>query len=101
EKIGNDLLNDEKNLEEHAFVVQMIKQSVEGYCEQVEVPTHPVLYKLKNLQHLFTPVKGILNPSYSILDVVEQLHPTPAMGGVPREKALKFIREEEQMERGW
>ncbi len=101
EEIGNQLLTDEKNREEHAFVVRMIQEAIEGCCDEVTVPDSPVLYQLKNLQHLYTPVKGKLAPEYSILDVVERLHPTPAMGGVPREKALQFIQDEEALKRGW
>jgi menaquinone-specific isochorismate synthase len=101
EAIGDELLNDEKNLQEHAFVVQMIKEAVEACCVDVDVPLSPVLYKLKNLQHLYTPVQATLSPGYTLLDIVKRLHPTPAMGGVPREKALAFIRNEEALARGW
>jgi menaquinone-specific isochorismate synthase len=101
EQIGYELLNDEKNLQEHAFVVQMIKEAVEVCCREVDVPLSPVLYKLKNLQHLYTPVQGTLSPGYTLLDVVKRLHPTPAMGGVPRDVAMHFIRTEEDLARGW
>ncbi|MBS3987032.1 MAG: chorismate-binding protein, partial [Erysipelothrix sp.] len=37
----------------------------------------------------------------SLLDMVEKLHPTPALGGYPRNKALKEIREQELLDRGW
>jgi menaquinone-specific isochorismate synthase len=101
EKIGYQLLHDEKNLEEHAFVVQMIKQSVEEFCTEMEIPSKPVLYKLRNLQHLYTPVRGVFKKGFSIFDVINKLHPTPALGGEPREKALSFIREYELLDRGW
>ncbi|UFT98183.1 isochorismate synthase [Radiobacillus kanasensis] len=100
-KIGDDLLADEKNREEHDFVVQMIRNAVEVCCEDVQVPSEPVLYPLRNLQHLYTPVQAILKEEYSILDVVQRLHPTPALGGVPREKSMTFIREHERLDRGW
>jgi isochorismate synthase EntC len=35
------------------------------------------------------------------LDLVKALHPTPAVGGYPREPALKLIREREGLDRGW
>ncbi|QDP40940.1 isochorismate synthase [Radiobacillus deserti] len=101
EKIGAALLADEKNREEHDFVVQMIRNAVEACCEQVHVPSDPVLYPLRNLQHLYTPVQAVLKKGYSILDVVQRLHPTPALGGLPREESMMFIREFEQLDRGW
>ncbi|MBM7570910.1 isochorismate synthase [Aquibacillus albus] len=99
--IGEELLTDVKNRQEHKFVVQMIKESVVECCEEVRVPNHPVLYPLKNLQHLYTPVQARLKNNYSIFDIVQRLHPTPALGGFPQDKSLAFIRENEQLDRGW
>lgn len=100
-EIGKSLLHDPKNRGEHDFVVQMIKQAMKQYCLDIEMPDTPVLYPLKNLQHLYTPVTATLKQGYSIFDVIEALHPTPALGGVPREESLAFIREHEILERGW
>lgn len=100
-QLGNELLHDDKNLQEHDFVVQMIKGAVESCCEDVKVPSSPVLYPLRNLQHLYTPVKGKLKEGYTILEVVQKLHPTPALGGYPVESSLAFIRENEMFDRGW
>ncbi|QKY69762.1 isochorismate synthase MenF [Lentibacillus sp. CBA3610] len=101
DRIGHSLFNDEKNRSEHDFVVQMIRQSMEHYCRAVHVPDKPVIYPLKNLQHLYTPVTATLNEGYSIFDIIGKLHPTPALGGVPRDESLAFIREHEQLDRGW
>lgn len=95
------LLNDAKNLEEHDYVVQMIRQNIADYCEDIDMPEQPVIYPLRNLQHLYTPVKARLKKGASVLSIINQLHPTPALGGVPREKALSFIRQHEFLERGW
>jgi len=100
-RIGDQLLNDEKNRQEHDFVVKMIKKAILKSCTNVEIPEKPVLYPLKNLQHLFTPVTAQLKNGYSIFDVVEELHPTPALGGTPTEESLAFIREHELLDRGW
>ncbi|WP_345244383.1 isochorismate synthase [Pontibacillus salipaludis] len=101
EALGQALIRDEKNLQEHDFVVQMIKKAVTGCCENVHVPDSPVLYPLRNLQHLYTPVSGTLKEGVSLLEVVEKLHPTPALGGYPREDSLQFIRDYEPFHRGW
>lgn len=100
-RFGNSLLHDPKNRSEHDFVVQMIRESMESCCHAVNVPDKPTIYPLKNLQHLYTPVTATLNEGYSIFDIIGKLHPTPALGGVPREKSLQFIREHEQLDRGW
>lgn len=99
--ISEAFLQDDKNLEEHAYVVQMIRSSMEDYCTDVSIPSEPTLYRLKNLQHLYTPVTATLKEGYSIFNIIKQLHPTPALGGVPREESLAFIREHEPLDRGW
>lgn len=101
EQIKDDLLNNPKNLGEHHFVVDMIRQSIESYCSTLDIPAHPEVYQLKNLQHLFTPVQGELKEGTTIFDLIEQLHPTPALGGTPTDKALAFIRNHELLDRGW
>ena len=79
----------------------MIKDALLKTCTDVEMPKEPVLHPLKNLQHLYTPVTGVLSKGFSIFDVVKNLHPTPALGGTPTEESLAFIREHELLDRGW
>ncbi|WP_226673651.1 isochorismate synthase MenF [Rossellomorea aquimaris] len=100
EKLGEELLNDEKNRYEHQLVVDSIRNALKLYCDELSIPTSPQLMKLKDIQHLYTPVIGQASENTSILNLVEKLHPTPALGGVPREKAMHVIRQEEQMDRG-
>jgi menaquinone-specific isochorismate synthase len=99
--LGIQLLQDDKNLGEHAIVVRMIKEVFEECCYDVEVPNEPALLKTKNIQHLFTPVKGAAKKDQTLLSMVERLHPTPALGGFPQDKAIEKIRELEPMHRGW
>src|SRR6185436_10948230 len=68
---------------------------------RVIADAEPRLRKLANVQHLFTPVHGRLATGRGILDVVERLHPTPAVGGVPTRAALALLRESEALDRGW
>ena len=67
----------------------------------MQVSATPQLLKLQNLQHLQTPITGDLIPGRCILDVMAELHPTPAVGGFPREVALEEIRNIEKLDRGW
>lgn len=99
-RLGDELLHDPKNLMEHQYVVSMITNALQTLCEQVIVPKEPALMKIRHIQHLFTPVNGICGKGVTIFDFVEKLHPTPAMGGLPKEKAIVRIRELEGLERG-
>jgi menaquinone-specific isochorismate synthase len=99
--LGQQLLQDDKNLNEHNIVVKMIKEVFKDCCYDVEVPNDPALLKTKNIQHLYTPVKGLAKEGQTLLSLVEKLHPTPALGGFPQVKAIEKIRELEPMHRGW
>jgi menaquinone-specific isochorismate synthase len=99
--LGQGLLNDPKNRSEHQFVVEMIRGAVEACSTDVHIPEEPVLYPLRNLQHLYTPVRATLDAGYTILDVIERLHPTPALGGMPQQESVEYIRHHETLNRGW
>ncbi|WP_341985433.1 isochorismate synthase [Rossellomorea oryzaecorticis] len=100
EKFGEELLNDEKNRYEHHLVVENIHQALEPFCNELSMPAKPGLMKMKDIQHLYTPVVGRAAAQTSLLNMIEKLHPTPALGGVPRDRALHVIRQEEKMDRG-
>jgi isochorismate synthase len=99
--LGNELLQSLKNQEEHRVVVTTIHDALANICSRVWVANTPHLLKLKNIQHLETAITGSLLPGHSILEAVEDLHPTPAVGGFPRQPALAAIRAYEQLDRGW
>ena len=101
EQLGAALLHSEKNNIEHAIVVARVREALLAHCSSVHVSDTPHLLKLKNVQHLQTPIVGELLPGRCILDVMADLHPTPAVGGFPREEALATIRRVEQLDRGW
>ncbi|GEK35577.1 isochorismate synthase [Kurthia sibirica] len=100
DQLGQSLLNDAKNLQEHQYVVEMISQSFKENCINYTVPTAPQLLRIRDIQHLYTPVEGDLNEGATILQMVANLHPTPALGGSPRGKAMDMIRDYEPMNRG-
>lgn len=99
--LGDTLLKDQKNLVEHQFVVEMMKDAMEETCEKVILPDHPQLMKMRDIQHLYTPVIGKSKSNTSLLLFVERLHPTPALGGLPRKEALEKIRQVEELDRGF
>jgi isochorismate synthase len=100
-QLGVELLRSKKNKIEHDIVVAMVVEALKNHCINVHVSSTPQLLKLKNLQHLQTPIAGDLIPGRSILDVIAELHPTPAVGGFPRQTALEEIRNTEKLDRGW
>jgi menaquinone-specific isochorismate synthase len=101
EVLGEQLLHDQKNLIEHGFVVEMIKEALEESCEELILPDKPQLMKIRDIQHLYTPVIGKCHKDTSLLLLVERLHPTPALGGLPKKDAVEKIRQVEELDRGF
>ena len=79
----------------------MISKVFNEYCTDVSMPSKPKLMKIRDIQHLFTPIEGNIEKETDIFSLVEALHPTPALGGVPTNKSMEIIREKEQMDRGY
>ncbi len=96
-----ELLNSDKDRHEHALVVNSIWRRLAGFACELDIPEHPEIYTLNYIHHLLTPIQGILKQAVGVLPLVEALHPTPALGGSPRDQALEFIRQVEPVPRGW
>lgn len=96
-----ELTSSTKDLAEHALVRDMLHDILSDVAENVSSPEVPEILTLSNVHHLHTEVRGELCDDYSLLDVVSRLHPTPAVGGTPREEALAFISKHEELDRGW
>lgn len=95
------LLNSPKNLREHRYVVRSIARNLQPFSKNVDYPDRPGVKKLRNVQHLFTPITAYLKEESAYLDIISSLHPTPAVGGYPRKQALDYIRRFEEFDRGW
>jgi isochorismate synthase len=101
DRLARGLLESAKEREEHAFVVDAISAALAPLCEDLEVPNSPTIRRLTHVQHLATPIRGRIREGVTIVDVAAALHPTPAVGGVPRDAALRWLRDNEGLERGW
>lgn len=100
-RLAAELLESDKEREEHGVVVDVLRQTLAPLAERLDIAPQPEVVRLRHVQHLVTPVAGRLREPASVLRLVERLHPTPAVGGAPRDLALELIAEEERQERGW
>jgi isochorismate synthase len=100
-QLGEGLLLSVKNREEHAVVVRSLRERLSGLCEELIMPDAPELLSVSNVHHLYTPVIARPRAGVGLLDAVERLHPTPAVGGDPGPEALAYIRAHERLDRGW
>jgi isochorismate synthase len=99
--LGEAMLHSPKVREEHGIVVRRIERSLRPHAVWVHAEGEPSLVKVGNLQHLATPIRAQLAESHSAVELAGYLHPTPAIGGEPREPALDLISELEGIDRGW
>jgi menaquinone-specific isochorismate synthase len=101
-RLAARLLASEKDREEHEIVVRSTASALVEVCENVtRLPGTPYVVPARSIQHLETPLTAVMSNDGTILDLVKRLHPTPAVGGYPRHRALQIIREIEQIDRGW
>ena len=92
-------LNDEKNLNEHRFVVESILHDIKPYVEHIEFNKEPQILTNDHLYHLYTKIKGqLIDESY--IGLLDSLHPTPALGGFPKKEAIEYIEQNEFGTRG-
>jgi isochorismate synthase len=101
EALGRELLASEKDREEHAIVVAAIREGLTPIASTLVIAPTPVVMTLRHVQHLATEISGTLPDAAGLLVLGERLHPTPAVGGAPREAALAMIDEHEGFDRGW
>ena len=99
--LGEQLRTSAKDRSEHEIVVRRIERALRPYSVWVEAAPEPELVKVANIQHLGTPIHAQLAEPRSAVDLAGRLHPTPAVGGEPRERALQAIAELESLDRGW
>ena len=97
----DDLLRSEKDKAEHAHVRVGIGESLGPLCDELEVEGGVSEMKTTSRRHLVSRVRGVLREGVTDAEVLLALHPTPAVGGYPREGALEKIRTDEPFDRGW
>ncbi|MEM9164124.1 MAG: isochorismate synthase [Cyanobacteria bacterium P01_F01_bin.4] len=99
-RLGQQLLETAKERYEHRVVVEFIARQLRSQGLVPEFKTQPKLLKLSNIQHLHTPIRARLYQTTDPLKILAQLHPTPAVAGLPRAEACTLIRQTESFDRG-
>ncbi|RYF11578.1 MAG: isochorismate synthase [Deltaproteobacteria bacterium] len=100
ESFGVALMRSAKDRHEHEVVAAALQATLGSLCLELRREAQPQLVRLPRLQHLNTPFEGQLRQAGGVLELIERLHPTPAVGGFPQQDACSFLRRHEQLERG-
>jgi len=99
--LAEQLLQSPKDREEQAIVARRIERVLRPVSVWVAAAEEPVVVKVQNVQHLGTPIRAQLSDPVACVELAGRLHPTPAVGGEPRETALPLIPALEGLDRGW
>ena len=92
EAAGRALAESTKDLDEHAYVVEHIREILAPLCSELSIPDRPILTKTNEMWHLATPITGVLRePAPTALDLAARLYPTPAVCGTPQHAAEALI----------
>jgi salicylate biosynthesis isochorismate synthase/menaquinone-specific isochorismate synthase len=99
--LGERLLRSDKDREENAIVARRIARALRPLAVWVTAAPEPTVVRVANIQHLATPIRAQLAEPVPVIELAGALHPTPAVGGEPRDTAVQMIPALEGIDRGW
>jgi salicylate biosynthesis isochorismate synthase/menaquinone-specific isochorismate synthase len=99
--LGEQLLRSAKDIEENAIVARRIARALRPRSVWVTAAPEPSLVRVANIQHLAMPIRAQLTSPISAIELAGVMHPTPAVGGEPGERAQALIPALEGLDRGW
>jgi menaquinone-specific isochorismate synthase len=100
---GKDELKDlftEKNIREHNFVLEYLKNTISPLCENVELTKDHDTKKLNNISHIWSEISAEIKDGTPYFLIVKDLFPTPAVCGTPKDAAMNLIKKLEDHRRG-
>lgn len=100
-RLKDELLTSPKDRREVDLVRAGIGEALAPRCENLTIDERPQIHRAGTVQHLRYAINGLLREQSSDADLLGALSPTPAVGGSPRDVALRLIRELEPFDRGW
>lgn len=101
ERLGQEMIESDKELREHRWVKKMIVDRLTPFCTHIDETCDEKLLKLSHVQHLVSEFKADVRAGVQNKDLLEALHPTPAVGGYPKKAAMQRISQLEPFDRGW
>lgn len=91
--VAHDLQSSDKDLDEHRFVVEHLRDALAPLCTRLDIPDHPELTRTNEMWHLATPIIGQLaDPKTTALELALDVYPTPAVCGTPTDAAEALIQ---------
>ena len=101
-RLAEELLHDEKELAEHAMLVDLARNDLGRLAEPgtVRVTKLRSVERFSHVMHLVSSVEGTLHSGYEALDVLKATFPAGTVSGAPKLRAMELINEVEPVRRG-
>lgn len=93
------LADSAKDRDEHEFAMRSVLTALAPHCRSLVGAPTPFTLKLSNVWHLASDIEGVLASRESVLNIIDSLHPTAAVAGVPTDRALATIADIEAIPR--
>jgi anthranilate synthase component 1 len=102
ERLGRELLADDKERAEHVMLVDLGRNDLGRVCdfESVTVPEFMRLERYSHVTHIVSSVTGELAPGKDALDALVATFPAGTLTGAPKIRAMEIIDELEPSRRG-
>lgn len=100
-QIARELLSDQKENSEHVMLVDLARNDLSRYCDEVEVERFKEVQYFSHVVHLVSNVSGKIKEGHHGLDVFASTFPAGTLSGAPKIKAMKLIDEIESTPRGY
>jgi len=103
----NIILNDPKEMAEHATIVDLIRNDLSLVAEKVEVKRYRYIETIKtnkqDLLQVSSEITGLLSDDFRdrLGDILFELLPAGSICGAPKAKTLEIIQEAEGYDRGY
>ena len=100
-RLVEELLSSDKERREHEFVRVSLKEDMLPLSTDLQMDANCSVMRLASARHLVSRMKARLRRGVTSLDVLESIHPSPAVGGLPSSLALDALLKIEPFDRGW
>lgn len=95
------LLHSGKDRHEFSIVKRFLQQAISPFSKEMKWDGQDQILKTSHVQHIHNRLKATLKGEVFDEELIKALHPTPALGGYPKEKADLLLQEIEPFDRGW
>ncbi|MDF1517732.1 MAG: chorismate-binding protein, partial [Lutibacter sp.] len=95
-----DVVWQNKEIQEQQYVTDFMAKNLKESVESLDI-TAPFTVQAGNLVHIRTDISGKLKSADSLENLINILHPTPAVCGLPKDVAATFIMENEGYNRAY